>query len=156
MSYRTLCNPKTKRQKSVLWMISLSELLAYKNETVVNYFCHHHPDCSEQEGQDLFADLLAWMWLNMQRQKLGKKTYLFGPLLILDELWHTFILHTRDYVDFSIRYFDTYFHHDVEPSGKEHIIEEEELTDYLQDCFTYLGSEWVARRFATALTETNL
>ncbi|WP_454782916.1 hypothetical protein [Legionella sp. WA2022007384] len=136
-------------------MINLSDLLDYKNKTVVNHFCSYHPDFSEQEGQVLFADLLAWMWLNAQRAKQGKKTYLFGPLLILDEMWHTFILHTRDYLDFSIRHFDTYFHHDVEPSGQEHIIEEEELTEYLQDCFAYLGSEWVARRFATALTETH-
>ncbi len=136
-------------------MIHLSALLDYKNKVVVNHFCHHHPEFSEQEGQALLEDLLAWMWLNVQRAKQGKKTYLFGPLLILDELWHTFILHTRDYVDFSIRYFDTYLHHDVESIGQEHIMEEEELTEYLHDCFTYLGSEWVARRFATALTETN-
>ncbi|QMT61252.1 hypothetical protein [Legionella sp. PC997] len=136
-------------------MIGLSELLGYKNNTVVKHFCSHHPNFSEPEGQALFADLLAWMWLNVHRAKQGKKTYLFGPLLILDELWHTFILHTRDYVDFSMRYFDCYFHHDVEPSGQEHVMEEVELTDYLQDCFAYLGSEWVSRRFATALAETN-
>ncbi|CAM2744488.1 Uncharacterized conserved protein [Legionella steigerwaltii] len=135
--------------------IDLSTLLDYKNQVVVDYFCHHHPEFSEQEVKVLFADLIAWMWLNVQRAKQGKKTYLFGPLLILDELWHAFILHTRDYVDFSMRYFKTYFHHDVEPVGQEHMMEEEELTDYLHDCFVYLGSGWVTRCFATALSETN-
>lgn len=132
-------------------MINLSALLDYKNKAVLSHFRCHHPEFSEQESQVLFADLLSWMWLNAQRKKQGKKTYLFGPLLILDALWHSFILHTRDYVDFSTRYFDTYFHHDVELIGQEHLMEEEELNDYLQDCFTYLGSEWVARRFAIAL-----
>ncbi|MCW8398750.1 hypothetical protein OQJ26_08100 [Legionella sp. PATHC038] len=135
-------------------LVDLSNLLEYKNQVVVDYFCHHHPEFSEQEGKVLFNDLIAWMWLNAQRAKQDKKTYLFGPLLILDEVWHAFILHTRDYADFSLRYFGTYFHHDVEPPGQEHMMEEEELTDYLHDCFTYLGSEWVARRFATALMET--
>lgn len=128
----------------------LSELLRYQNTAVVTYFCHHHPEFSAFEAQVLFEDLLGWMWLNKQRAHQGKKTYLFGPLLILDELWHAFILHTRDYLDFSLRYFDSYFHHDVEPVGLEHIMEEDELRDYLQDCFNFLGEEWVARRFTEA------
>ncbi|KTD40034.1 hypothetical protein [Legionella parisiensis] len=131
-------------------MIHLSALLDYKNKAVINHFRHIHPEFSEQESQVLFTDLLSWMWLNAQRAKQGKKTYLFGPLLILDKLWHSFILHTRDYVDFSMRYFNVYFHHDVEPIGQEHVMEEDELNDYLQDCFTYLGPEWVERRFAIA------
>lgn len=129
----------------------LSDLLCYQNTTVVDYFCHRYPESIRHEVEVLFTDLLAWMWLNAQRAKQGKNTYLFGPLLILDELWHAFILHTRDYVDFSMRYFGSYFHHDIEPLGSEHHMEEEELTDYLQDCFTFLGSDWVARRFEKAL-----
>lgn len=153
LPYRTLHHSKTEQQKSVLRMShpELSALLDYKNKTVVDYFCTHHPEFSQKKGESLFADLLAWMWLNKQRAKQGKKTYLFGPLLILDELWHAFILHTRDYVDFSTRYFNTYFHHDIEAIGQEHEMAEDELTEYLQDCFTYLGSQWVARRFASAL-----
>ena len=129
----------------------LSIFLQYKNKAVIDYFCHHHPELTLQEAQILFNDLLAWMWFNAQRAKQGKKTYLFGPLLILDEMWHTFILHTRDYVDFSRRYFGGYFHHEIEPIGFEHVMEEEELTDYLEDCFTYLGSEWIERRFVAVL-----
>ena len=131
----------------------LFRILNYQNKTVVDYFCYHHPEFALQEGQTLFADLLAWLWLNAERKKHNKKTYLFGPLLILDEMWHSFILHTHDYVNFSIRYFGSYFHHDVEPMDQGHVIEEEELTDFLQDCFNYLGQEWVGRRFETALIE---
>ncbi|HAT1771417.1 TPA: hypothetical protein I8034_000758 [Legionella pneumophila] len=134
---------------------TLSELLHYKNEKIVTHFCHSHPEYSMREGLILFEDLLAWMWLNKQRRLRGEKTYLFGPLLILDEMWHSFILHTRDYVDFSMKYFGEYFHHDVEPSGFEHVLDEEELTDFLQDCFQYLNKEWVERRFSIAFTETD-
>lgn len=129
-------------------------LAEYKNEQVVAHFCFHHPEFSLREGNQLFDDLLSWMWLNWQRSRMGKKTYLFGPLLILDEMWHTFILHTRDYVLFSMHYFGEYFHHEVEPVGFEHILEEEELTDYLQDCFKYLQSEWVERHFSAAFIES--
>ena len=74
----------------------LAALFHYKNTKLLDYFCHHYPEWTLQEGQVLFDDLLAWMWLHEQRAKQAKKTYLFGPLLILDELWHAFILHTRD------------------------------------------------------------
>ncbi|AMP88838.1 hypothetical protein [Legionella pneumophila] len=134
---------------------TLSELLHYKNEKIVTHFCHSHPEYSMREGLILFEDLLAWMWLNKQRNLRGKKTYLFGPLLIIDEMWHSFILHTRDYVDFSMKYFGEYFHHDVEPVGFEHVLDEEELTDFLQDCFQYLNKEWVERRFSKAFAETD-
>lgn len=133
---------------------TLSELLNYKNDKIVAHFCSTHPEYSVPEGQMLFEDLLGWMWLNKQRNLLGKKTYLFGPLLIIDEMWHSFILHTRDYIDFSMKYFGEYFHHEVEPLGFEHILDEEELTDYLEDCFKYLNKEWVARRFSAVFTES--
>lgn len=134
-------------------MSCLSAVLEYQNKEVVEYFCYHHPELSEQEVQTLFTDLLAWIWLKTQRGQMGKKTFLFGPLLLLDELWHTFILHTRDYIQFSNKYFKTYVHHDVEPVGQEHVMEEEEISDFLHDCFNYLGSEWITRRFATALID---
>lgn len=68
-------------------------------------------------------------------------------------MWHSFILHTRDYIDFSMKYFGEYFHHDVEPVGFEHVLDEEELADYLQDCFQYLNKGWVERRFSMAFAE---
>lgn len=153
MPYRTLRHTKTKYSKNLLWLMNpdLSVLLNYKNVGVVEYFCYHHPEFTIQDGLVLFDDLLGWMWLNKQRALQDKKTYLFGPLLVLDELWHSFILHTKDYVDFSMQYFGTYFHHDIEPIGFEHMMEEEELRDFMQDCFSSLGEEWVMRRFKMAL-----
>ncbi len=128
----------------------LSQVVLYKNPSVVGQFCHFHSQYSAPEAEQLFKDLLAWLWLKEQRQKSNKSTYLFGPLLILDELWHLFILHTRDYIDFSSRYFGEYLHHEPEPPGFEHLLTEEELGDYLTDCFEYLDSAWVERRFALA------
>ncbi|MBA2709560.1 MAG: hypothetical protein H0U57_03085 [Tatlockia sp.] len=126
----------------------LSELKGYKNSKVLTYFLQKNSEISLEMGQELFDDLLRWMYLSAQRKMESKLTKLFGPLLILDELWHIFILHTRDYIDFCNHYFGEYFHHDVEPIGFEELLEENELEDYLKDCFKYLGSEWVERRFS--------
>ena len=132
---------------------SLSSLMRYTNDTVVAQFCHRFPEYSFQQAQLLFQDLLAWLWFRKQRTREKKNTYLFGPLLIMDELWHIFILHTRDYVDFSNCYFGGYVHHDPEPIGFEHVLSEEELADYLEDCFKYLDQQWIERRFASAFTD---
>ncbi|BCA94262.1 hypothetical protein TUM19329_06230 [Legionella antarctica] len=133
--------------------LDLPALLQYKNKQVVTHFYHSHSGFSFCDAQQLFEDLLAWMGLSWQRSLLEKKTYLFGPLIILDEMWHTFILHTQDYYHFSITYFGEYFHHHVEPIGLEHVLEEDELCDFLEDCFKYLNPEWVERRFSGALTD---
>lgn len=130
------------------------ELIQYKNDQVVTHFCHNHPEVSLEAGYQLFEDLLSWLWLNKQRALQGKKTPLFGPLLQLDKMWHIFILHTKDYFEFSKAYFGDYFHHHVEPLGFEHHLKEEELSDYLNDCFDYLDGGWVERCFSAALNET--
>lgn len=131
--------------------VPLAELLRYKNSALLEQFCSAHEDYYLSDAEQLFSDLLAWLWLKNQRANHQKPSYLFGPLLPLDEFWHLFILHTRDYMEFCERYFGAYLHHDPEPPGFEHHLTEDELGDYVGDCFDYLGSEWVERRFALAL-----
>lgn len=126
----------------------LQEILNYHNEEVVKRFCISHPQYALSDAQQIFHDLLAWLWVREQRAHMNKRTYLFGPLLILDEMWHCFILHTRDYHHFSMHYFSQYLHHDPEPVGEEHQVTEQELSDFLADCFTYLDEAWVDRRFS--------
>lgn len=132
--------------------VVVAEVLAYENTVVLEQFCHAHPQYSQIEAEQLFKDLLAWLWLKELRAKEHKFTYLFGPLLILDELWHLFILHTRVYINFSSHYFGEYLHHEPEPPGFEHHLTEDELADFLNDCFEHLGVEWVERRFAEAIS----
>ncbi|MGQ3888128.1 hypothetical protein ACQUW5_03725 [Legionella sp. CNM-1927-20] len=129
---------------------TLDELLQYENQQVIHYFCHHNPSLSFEQAHELFKDLLAWMWLTMLRKSSKRHTYLFGPLLTLDELWHAFILHTRDYTNFCENYFGQYFHHDIEPINQEYELNPDELADFIEDCFTYLGEAWVERYFSDA------
>lgn len=130
--------------------LALTDFLDYKNPTIIDYYSYHR-QLPLEEVQQNFSDLLAWFWLNEYRLSLGKKTYLFGPLLNLDDLWHTFILHTREYLVFSQQFFGTYYHHDVETPGQEYELNEEDLRDLLNDCLENLGEEWVERCFKTTL-----
>ncbi len=126
---------------------TLARVLQYKNTAVVNSFLQQNPGFTTARAELLFQDLRAWMWLAAQRKTQGKKTLLFGPLLALDSIWHVFILHTRDYMKFSEHYFGEYFHHDIEPVGHEHFLEEEECFIFLEECMDHLGEAWVERCF---------
>ncbi|MBN9230823.1 MAG: hypothetical protein BGO90_12730 [Legionella sp. 40-6] len=132
-------------------MRSLIKTPTYENEAVIDYFCAKNPAYEQAAAQELFKDLLSWLLFNQKRAHENKKTHLFGPLLDLDEMWHAFILHTRAYTEFCLQYLGEYLHHDIEPVGYEHLIREEELRGYLEDCFQFLGIDWVSRRFALAL-----
>lgn len=132
---------------SLIQLPLLAQLLNYKNEKLIHYYCYHHPEINEDQAEHLFQDLLGWMWLNRYRQANNRQTHLFGPLLRLDEIWHSFILHTQDYFSFCLHYFGDYFHHHIEPPGFEHELSEEELADFLSDCFDYLGEDWINRQF---------
>ncbi|QBR85118.1 hypothetical protein E3983_12615 [Legionella israelensis] len=131
--------------------VDLAKLQQYENSKIIHYFWQKNQHYSLEQCQQFFSDLLAWMGLKTIRNATHKKTYLFGPLLILDELWHVFILHSRDYVSFCHQHFGQYLHHEVEPIGSEHRLTAEELADFLQDCFRHLGESWVKRYFGYLL-----
>ncbi len=128
-----------------------TDLLCYKNPKIIEHFYKKNPDYGHDHCQQLFSDLMAWFHLKAIRKCSDKKTYLFGPLLVLDELWHCFILHTREYIKFSVHFFGEYLHHEVEPIGKEHYLTPEETADFLQDGFLHLGEDWVMRYFGFML-----
>ncbi|KTD18381.1 hypothetical protein [Legionella jordanis] len=128
----------------------LPNLLAYQNERVIQYYCQRY-SVSLQKAESIFTDLLGWMWINLYRKNRGRDSFLFGPLLPLDDMWHAFILHTKDYVEFCKLYFEGYFHHHIEPFGLEHVLDEEELADFLKDCLAFLGEDWLLRHFSSVI-----
>lgn len=128
-------------------LVPLAQLLAFQNQRVVAYYCHHHSTVTLTESQQLFQDLMGWMWLHQYRKSRQLKTWLFGPLLAVDAMWHSFILHTRDYHAFCEQFFNEYFHHDIEPPAEAHELEPDELASFLGDCMEFLGEAWVDRYF---------
>lgn len=126
----------------------LTDVVAYQHEGVIKRFCYDNPGFSSEQIQQDFQDLLAWLWLNVKRRKSGYKTYMFGPLKHLDNLWHLFILHTRDYFDFCHQFFNEYIHHDTEPPGEEYFLTEADLEKFLSDAYDQLGQAWVTKWFS--------
>lgn len=125
----------------------LNEILAYRHEGVIKRFCYDNPSFFSAQIEADFQDLLAWLWLNVKRRQSGHKTYMFGPLKHLDNLWHLFILHTRDYFAFCTHFFSEYIHHETEPPGEEYQLTAEALEEFLSDAYDDLGEAWVVRWF---------
>ena len=100
--------------------MNLDKLLAYKNEKILDRYRKDHPNnkCGAEEA---LTELLKFFWLG---EKL-KKDKMFSPddknlkfvcsihseMKEIDDMWHTFLLFTRDYADFSKKYFGSYIHH---------------------------------------------
>lgn len=101
---------------------SLDELLQYENADVISSFTDSY-NVSEEEANDIFKETLKFLWFC----QLSKSKSLFTidtSLIVIDEMWHHFILCTRDYFDFCDRYFGRYLHHT--PTKKQEKIEFEE------------------------------
>ena len=94
-------------------MVELNDVLNYKNENVIYRFTKIYA-ITEEEANDIFCETLKWLWLS---QKVNYPFFVDDSISIIDEMWHNFILFTKDYNDFCKKYFGKYIHH--QPTTKE-------------------------------------
>lgn len=88
---------------------NLEKLLEYKNLDVIDAFCASL-DIAEEEAMIIFDDLLKYFWLCETSSESCVKA-IDAPVAIIDEMWHTFILFTKDYTRFCKCYFGHFIHH---------------------------------------------
>lgn len=94
----------------------LSKILAYKNDAVIQRFVKFHPEAKE-EAELIFDDLKRFLWLVAvmdEKEQKGEEVpdiSFSASMLIMDEIWHAFILVTEHYTDFCNTYFGKYIHH---------------------------------------------
>lgn len=97
----------------------LNDVLAYRNERVIDGFVDRI-DVPRAEAERIFVETLRWLWYiaNTTPTPANPEAHVIDrPLLIIDEMWHTFILYTRDYADFCGQMFGRFIHHDPGPKG---------------------------------------
>ncbi len=96
----------------------LEEVLAYKNEDVIYKFLENY-DIDYEIAEDIFNETKKWLWLCAKSMEMNfdkteeEKFYLFidESMLIIDEMWHTFVLFTNDYLRFCKSNFGQFLHH---------------------------------------------
>lgn len=92
--------------------MDLNKLLEYSNDKVIGNFSDKLL-IDRVTSTEIFKDMLRWLYLNDLNIKTRKRInlYIDSDLFIIDEMWHMFILHTKDYHDFCMQYFGRFIHH---------------------------------------------
>jgi hypothetical protein len=107
--------------------LKLRTLLAYRNPEVVHRFCKTF-GVSEKIGNQVWRDMLRFFWLGyvIANGKAGgtlKGAVMFDSMQIVDEMWHTFLLFSRDYAAFCDKYMGYYIYHVPTPEAEKQAFE---------------------------------
>jgi hypothetical protein len=93
----------------------LEEVLRYKNDEVVHRFSSDH-GIAKADAEEIFLETKRWLWLCASEMAsapdgIGERIPLLSEARVLDLMWHTFVIFTRDYAAFCQEYFGFFVHH---------------------------------------------
>ncbi|WP_225316874.1 glycine-rich domain-containing protein [Legionella longbeachae] len=138
----------------------LNKLISYENDKIISRYRKDYPN-SKMNAEDALKEFMKFVWL-CHKHRVEKKNCANGNSLAfscvihsdmrdIDNMWHTFLLFTRDYHDFCDLYLDgVFFHHDplINPDRKVFDKnDEEELTLYLSYIYDNLGEDTLIKWF---------
>ena len=109
LAQKAMCLDGLVQDKSILFQPSLSEVLNYHNQHIIDGLMSTL-DIDASSAKDLFQDGLRWLWYCNHKDSEGLRN-IDDPILILDEVWHSFILYTPYYTQFCLTFFGEYLHH---------------------------------------------
>jgi hypothetical protein len=131
---------------------NLETVLAYRHPGVVARYIKDFGD-DQTAAEELFLELLRWLYYCARATEPGKRAgaiSMYPEILRIDDMWHVFILHTRDYADFCDRYFGRFIHHEPlppdAPRERDQCEVNTELEAFLSLLYDELG-EWTVRRW---------
>ena len=84
--------------------------LAYRYDQIPYKFMASW-DVTQREATDLFTETKRLLWVIAVTKERGYRFEIDPPLTILDEMWHTFVLFTREYAAYCERVFGYFIHH---------------------------------------------
>lgn len=111
----------------------LDEVLLYENEEVVQRFMADFA-ISKADAEEIFTETKRWLWLCADEMEtsangIGSRIPLLSEARVIDLMWHTFLLFTREYAAFCQKYFGFFVHHQprthVEKMAWEHRVAED-------------------------------
>lgn len=140
--------------------IKLHQLLEYKNDNVILRYQDEYPN-SKITADEALSELMKYMWL-CHKHAFDKKQYpdkksldftcvIHVEMEAIDNMWHTFLLFTRDYQRFCNDYLNgNFFHHDPLPPKQPDFSKRKyvkELHRYLSYIGEHLGEETLMKWF---------
>lgn len=156
-------------EKMMLNFISLNTVLNFNPPDAIlqRYEVDYPNNCLT--ARQAFTELVKFLWLvvkhGQEKQLHDDKSLDFDFMLHvemaeIDDMWHTFILFTREYTDFCNHYFGHYIHHVPTPiTEKNKVMEnyaiflQEKVHPWLNYVYDNLGEEtlklWFKEYFHT-------
>ena len=91
---------------------TLEEVLQYSNRDVVYRFKKTY-GITWEASEDIFEQVKKFLWLAHHRRLAGLDAGLSIdiPIVVIDEMWHNFVLFTKEYTAFCKDFFGYYVHH---------------------------------------------
>jgi len=91
---------------------SLEQALAYRNDQILHKF-RERWDVSLEEADELFEETKKWLWLQVaaRHHPDSPPLAMTVALAMVDEMLHTFILFTREYIQYCDENYGVYLHH---------------------------------------------
>jgi hypothetical protein len=145
----------------------LHDLLKYTNPRALKVYTQNYPNNTLPAEQAL-EELLKYLWLahkhgidqqnDPENEALQFRCVMLQSMREIDEMWHEFILHTRDYTDFCNHYFAEYVHHqpnvfeNLPVSSEEAADETEKMLPYVYD---HLGEQTLRVWYANYINASN-
>ena len=139
---------------------NLNDLIHYENQKIVSRYKRDYPH-SKIQAEVALKELMKFIWLCQKHKAdiaqfpknndLNFSCVIHAEMSDIDNMWHTFLLFTRDYHEFChIHLNGNFFHHDPLAEKDNNFSEENyklELNRYLSYIFENLGENTLKRWF---------
>lgn len=151
--------------------ISLNSLLHFSPpDAILQRYEADYPN-NTLTAQQAFSEVLKFLWLVAKHGQEKKQLHhdntlnfdfmLHAEMAEIDDMWHTFILFTREYTDFCNHYFGHYIHHAPTPIAEQNKVIEnyseflhETVNPWLNYVYDNLGADtlklWFKEYFNSA------
>jgi len=99
---------------------TLEEALDCENEALVIEGFMKRYAVSQTEAEAIFGETKKWLWLAAKASDEDNISLgIEKPLLVIDEMWHNFILHTKQYHQYCMKKFRKFIHHEPTPESEK-------------------------------------
>jgi hypothetical protein len=137
----------------------LAEIKKYRNEAVIHRFHVEYPHLKDK-ADEIFEDLMVFFWATKKHEiELNKSPankeldFVFimdQKMKDIDNMWHIFLLFTKDYHHFCTTYFKEFIHHVpgvAQALPKDESFYETNLERFLNFNLDHLEQERIMRWF---------
>lgn len=139
-------------------LFSYSEVSQYRNTYVIERYKKDFP-YNIITGEEAFEELIKYLWLTQkhkedqmnfpENEELNFRCSMHSEMKEIDDIWHTFLLHTKQYMLFCEKYFGEFIHHSP-TTVDDKLTADEFKTDfsrYLSYIWDNLGEEAITKWF---------